>query len=291
MRTAIFIGLMLFGSWVKAQTFELAQDSAVTGEKVQLSWVPGYSMDTASGHYWWKRVGMEAGTDTLTAKVDMEWVDAQNLVQTDTLWIKTQQKANVYFRFFEGGRFELTNGKKSVASIFIKSPPLKDGDIEDIRDIEAFPVAFRYTKWLVWLGILLLLCASGYIVYNKIRKASNKAVLKNETPDREISIRERLEAIQKQKGKADKIQWAADELSLTMRLFCTVRYQIAATEMTSEELIQRLKEPDITDEARNAISKVLAYTDRIKFAKAPAEWHIIDQLCEEVKQMEITFTN
>ena len=289
MRIVILIGMVLAGSWVNAQTFELTKDSALIGEKVQLSWIPDVSMDTSS-HYWWKRVEMNADNDSIIAKADMEWVKGQNEDEGDTLWIESRNSGKVYFRFFEGGSFELTNGKKEVASIFIKAPPMKEGDIEDIRDIEEIPVVKDYIGWLIWLGMLLLLFLIGYFIYHKILKRKNKTALENDMPITALTITERLEAIQKQSGHSDMMQWATDELSLTMRLFCASRYQIAATEMTSEELIQRLEKCDLSSEARATISKVLAYTDRIKFAKALPEWSIIDQLCEEVKQMEIAFT-
>lgn len=289
MRIAIFIGLILAVPWVNAQTFELTKDSALIGEKVQLSWITNSSTDTSS-HYWWKRMEMNADNDSIIAKVDMEWLNGQNEEAGDTLRIHSRIRGTEYFRFFEGGSFVLTNGKRQVASIFIKAPPLKDGDIEDIRDIEEFPVVKDYIGWLIWLSMLLLLFLIGYFIYHKILKRKNKTALENDMPITKLTITERLEAIQKQSGHTDMMQWATDELSLTMRLFCASRYQIAATEMTSEELIQRLEKCDLSSEARATISKVLAYTDRIKFAKALPEWSIIDQLCEEVKQMEIAFT-
>ena len=116
--------MVLAGSWVNAQTFELTKDSALIGEK------SAAKLDSRCFYGYIKPLLVEAGGNECRQwwynyQVDMEWVKGQNEDEGDTLWIESRNSGKVYSDFWRRLIWTLPMEKKKLPAFFIKAPQWK----------------------------------------------------------------------------------------------------------------------------------------------------------------------
>lgn len=154
-------------------------------------------------------------------------------------------------------------------NIFVKSM-LSEGDV-DIKDIKPpLEPPYHYTRLILLLGGLLLLIAAavaGYIVYRKRKRGEpifRKEVIR---PAHEIAYEELdklLASALLEKGEFKKFY---SKLSDLLRLYLENRFFIRALEDTTSELMDSLKEIEISRENSAICKEILDLADLVKFAK------------------------
>jgi len=143
--------------------------------------------------------------------------------------------------------------------------------IHDIKEPMKAPVLVR--EWLgyflmFFLGVQLLL-AIAYILYRKFRKPDTTArkPRRPSEPPHVTAIRE-LEKLQSEKlwqNQRHKMYYT--RLTDIVREYIEGRYGVNAMEMTSDEIIQAMKEIHIPARSHEQIQRLLSTADYVKFAK------------------------
>ena len=292
MRFAFVAGFLLIYSLAISQIFLVKKDTIVLGEKCELTWTTEETNNGNFKKFWWRDASLlTENTDTLQVPPDMEWLGnptSDLRFAGDTLVLAGNSKGSASFRFFDGGHFALVDGKKVVANIIVQSPTIPEGDITDIMDIEAFPSSDSIIKKLLWVGLGLLVIALMYIFYRRKKKSERKRDQLPESNKIKLSIEQRLEEIMQHRDNPQKLQWATDELSSVARQYCEENFGINAAEMTSTDLLKELRRLNADQEKTDKLNHLIGLTDQVKFAKAPVQWGMIEEMCQLVKRLNNT---
>lgn len=138
----------------------------------------------------------------------------------------------------------------------------------DIKDI--IPAPFSWRPWLIGLLIALILAALAYWIYRRWKHRGAPAPRPAETglPLHEQTLK-KLEALEAeqwwQKGEVKKYYV---ELTEILRQYLEQRFQLAALERTTEELVQKMADHGELRAYREDLGRVLRNADLAKFARA-----------------------
>jgi hypothetical protein len=154
-----------------------------------------------------------------------------------------------------------------VAPIFleVKTPESLQAEEEnDIRDIKALYLIPKDFIWLIYSAGAVFLFGMGLMIW-KWKKKKNTISLPAVPPE-EIALA-RLHAL-RMKWEAREILFKAlhYELSETIRVYLEGQYRFRATDMTFDEIRQKLKTmTDIGIAEKSILLNFLGQTDRVKF--------------------------
>jgi hypothetical protein len=144
--------------------------------------------------------------------------------------------------------------------------------IKDIKEPLSAPITFReILPYLI--GVLLL---SGVIVgivfliryLNKRKKPQPLTKEKPNIPAHVIALEMLKELWKKKLYQSGYVKQYYSELSDIIRIYIENRWDIAAMEMVSSEIITALSVFEIEEEAMNKLKQTLYLSDMVKFAKA-----------------------
>ena len=144
-------------------------------------------------------------------------------------------------------------------------------DIKPIKPPLKAPITFmEILPWL--LGVILLGLVIFVAVYIIRRRRMSKPLLqlrsKPKLPPHVVAL-EALENLRLKKlWQAGKVKDYYTELTDIIRYYIEGRYSIQAMEMTSEEIMQGLKNHETGSEIRKILKDTLVLADLVKFAKA-----------------------
>jgi len=176
----------------------------------------------------------------------------------------------------------LTTKKISIQVESMK--PSEAGEIRDVKNpLELAPSYARYFVWLsIALGAILLISLAIYIYY---RKRRGKGLLPEKVepprPAHELAL-EALDNLKASTLLADgHIKKYYIELSIIVRKYIEGRYFVVALELTTDELIQELKEADVERDSIQLIHRFLGVCDLVKFAKYKPNEEIHAQTFEQ----------
>ncbi len=145
--------------------------------------------------------------------------------------------------------------------------------IADIKDVMNPPFNWNTLfKWLLWTLLGLVLITALYFIVRKFIKSKNKT--------EEIAIEDSLPAFQVALLKLNKVKeskiWLQEnrskeyhtEVTDILREYIEHIFEIPAPEMTSEEIIEHLKDLRIKQkETWNGLRQIFQLADLVKFAK------------------------
>lgn len=161
--------------------------------------------------------------------------------------------------------------RTSKLNIVVQSlNPSQDGDVRDVKPPQELPR--DYSAYILWgaiaFGIILLGLLGFYVWY---RRRSGKSILPKKVevprPAHEIAF-EKLRALDSSSLLEEgKIKEYYDQMSDIIRRYIEGRYFIVALEMTTFELMSRLRESEIEQEHIELIETFLSVCDLVKFAK------------------------
>lgn len=159
----------------------------------------------------------------------------------------------------------LTETKTPPLPLEIK-PLYNPKETDQIRDIA--PII----KFLWWLNLLMLILLSViiYLIYKKILKNKQKNNIQINLQDTRTPYQRAKDKLKELTSKRlleeDKIKEYYIELSDIVRVFIEEEFKIPATQMTSNEIIKKLKN-DFKIEIIIALREFLEISDLVKFAK------------------------
>ncbi|HTL48497.1 MAG TPA: hypothetical protein VL688_10615 [Verrucomicrobiae bacterium] len=166
---------------------------------------------------------------------------------------------------------------KSVAGDKVKT------DIRGIKSIVSIP---KQVLGLILVGLLVL----ALLLIPVIRRWLRKRALQPKAPERILSAEEAALVELNKLFDSDllrlgKIKDYYFRLSEILRIYLEKRHNITAIESTTFEILQLLKQKDISGQLRNKIKEVLEFADLAKFAKwrpEPAEVITFNKRSKEI---------
>ncbi|HRS53583.1 MAG TPA: hypothetical protein P5250_02625 [Bacteroidales bacterium] len=142
-----------------------------------------------------------------------------------------------------------------------------------IKDIKApLDSPFTWREILPWgLGIIILIILALTVIYviNRIRKKKPIISFSNEKllPPHEQALQELETLRQKKLWEQGKVKEYYSELTDILRIYISKRFEINATEMTSEEIYNNMKDKIEETDTINILYHILTLADIAKFAK------------------------
>ena len=161
----------------------------------------------------------------------------------------------------------------------IESNPIKilvrsviHDDKRELRDIRP-PIQIPYNYFFLFsmLAVVLLLAVAGYFGFLLYKRRKEKGYLFRAPAPPRPAHEVALEALEELLGRNLLAQGAYkqfySEISEIVRRYIEGRYFIRALEETSYEILQDMKDQDLTNELYQILGKFLNLADLVKFAK------------------------
>ena len=227
------------------------------------------------------RVGFPVITDTLSGKVDVvKQLKADSTLINNSLHIKK----DYLITSFDSGQhtipaleFTVQEGTKTdtfrTMPIYLNVNTIPVDTTKGFRDIKA-PIKAPISLAEVWpyLTGLLGLIIIGVIIWILVRRNKHKPIFgirKPAEPPHIVALRE-LDQLRNDKlWQQSKEKQYYTRLTEILRLYLENRFQIAALEMTSEEIMQAMKRVSIENpNDLQLLSIIFTTSDLVKFAKA-----------------------
>ncbi len=153
-----------------------------------------------------------------------------------------------------------------------------DYDAADIRDLKSPVEIPDEIPWYWWVigGLVLLAVAAAVILYIRRRRSQDAPTAADAGDDRspeEIALEELDLLVRKEWLAEDRVNAHYSALSEILRRYLSARYQIAAMEYTTTELMASLNVLELGHEEIRAVRVLFEECDMVKFAKFTPESH------------------
>lgn len=143
--------------------------------------------------------------------------------------------------------------------------------IAGIKTIIEEPTTWQDYLWILYSVLILGLCYLAYYLWQRMKKKETVPVVEEKIIIRsahDIAL-EKLDRL-----KAEKIWETGDikeyqsELTFVAREYLENRYKIPALELTTDEILHKLKAVEFPDVHERDLKEILTIADLVKFAKA-----------------------
>ena len=158
------------------------------------------------------------------------------------------------------------------------SPPQKEGQLEDIKDIIEEPKTWR--DWLpviTGLGVVLLAGLLIYLAWKRKTKQEDMpaAPPPPPLPPHELAMKNLAILRSEKLWQNGEVKKYHSRLTHIVREYLEGRYGIQALEKTTDEILAQMRENDLGKDVTEKMTALLQTADLVKFAKAkpPADYH------------------
>ncbi len=143
---------------------------------------------------------------------------------------------------------------------------------KEIRDVKApVRIAFDYLFWLLVIVPLIIIAVILYIIWKKYlrrRKDNSPEKIKVKIPPHKIAIKELMQLEEKKLWQQGLVKEFHTEITNIIRSYFEKRFDgFTAMEMTSGEIIEKLKTLDEIQPAFDSTRSFFENADMVKFAK------------------------
>ncbi len=149
--------------------------------------------------------------------------------------------------------------------------------IYELKELRTLPLKFAEIKgYLMWSVILLLILFAVIYALSKYLATRGKSISDlfkpTPPPPPHVEAIKALEELHNQKlWQNEKFKEYYSSLTHIIRHYVARRYEVAAMEMTSEEIIEAMRSVDLPNKSRMDLTSLLRDADLVKFAKATPE--------------------
>jgi hypothetical protein len=143
----------------------------------------------------------------------------------------------------------------------------------DIKDVATPPfVLWDYISPWILVFVLLGVALLGIIVYILIRRSQHKSIIPFAKPEPELPLHQRilkeLDEVKAQKlWQQGKVKAYHSDITDILRRYIVERFGIEAMEMTSAEILDKIKGYSEADAGFDNLKQILVLADYVKFAK------------------------
>ncbi len=144
----------------------------------------------------------------------------------------------------------------------------KKGDIQDIKTPKRVPLNWLFISIIALLVLLLL--AVGYFVYKRYKQKKGddyRETIKVVIPPHKRALEKLRELENKKLWQQGLIKEYHSEITGIIRSYFEERFNFAAMEMTTKEIIENLKAENVSTKVIITTEEFLANADMVKFAK------------------------
>lgn len=290
MKTLIKIVILLFAFGLqktvvaqKIQAFALIDTSKIKiGEQAKVDLFINYSGANKKLNVQWPTIG-----DTLTKQIEVVNVSAIDTTIPDKNDPNNiQQHQTIYVTSFDSGYWAMPPFQFIVDGdtahpvltqallLEVQTIPVDtaEASIKDIKAVYDEPFSWKeYLPYIYWgTGILAVLVLIYFIIYKiaRSKKPIPIVIQKPKIAPHIIALHD-LENIRTsklwQEGKTKEYYTAITD---TLRVYIEGRYNIAAMELTSDEIMAIMRSQVIDNLSKDRLRQVLSLADYVKFAKA-----------------------
>ena len=147
----------------------------------------------------------------------------------------------------------------------------ESGQFYDIKDVaEPEFVIWDYVDYILYPFLALLLIALAIYFWYRVRTKKTLLPFKREVvvlPPHVIALKELDNIKAKKLWQQSRVKEYHSETTDTLRLYLEKRFNISAMELTSGEILDKLKGISDTDYAYDNLKQILLLADVVKFAK------------------------
>jgi hypothetical protein len=133
------------------------------------------------------------------------------------------------------------------------------------------PEPYTIMEFLPWIILALAIGALLFVAFYFYRKRKKRPLFKKaeqQLPAHEKALDDLARLRLKKLWQAGKVKEYYTELSDILRIYIEERFQVAAVEMTTSEIVEGLSSHQINDQAMQKLKSSLELSDLVKFAKA-----------------------
>lgn len=282
--------LMVAGlSGLRAQIFEAlpSKDRILIGEPFDLKLEARVPANAA---FKWP----EFQVDTLKEFEILEIGKLDTALENNT-WVLTQSLQLTSFDsgFFVTPPLQLLAGLDTLSTdpilIQVGMPEIEaEVPLYDIKDLQAAPIDWIRVMWIAFFVLVLLLAI--YMIYKtyRIKKQQPNYAQKLPTIPAHETALAALKALQaKALWEREAFKPHYDELTHIFKVYLASRYGMATLELTSSELLQKLRARGLMHHFGAGIEQVLFAADMAKFAKGRTDALTAQTLLELVRDYVI----
>ena len=244
----------------------------------------------------------DANDDGLFGLDEMAW-------QESTIGSKSLKEHNFTFKFWDPGDNVIvypvivyskdgvqdTYVEQNQVSVFV-SPPggltaVQDSiDIAPIKTIQEEKANLSDFIFYIILIVVALLLGLGYWLYIRYLKRKEQLEVleeeqKIEIPAHEIALDKLTELRNKELWQKGEIKSYQSELTHIIREYLEGRYDIAALESTTDEIVRDLMKESVDQGNIISVKRILQVADLVKFAKAIPEANIHETFMNEAESL------
>jgi len=202
--------------------------------------------------------------------------EGSNITQTQTLYL-TAFDSGAYqippLNFYYTSSYSNDTLYKSTnpQDVFVHTVPVDTAQaIKPIKTIQPVPITFREILPWVLVTFIILAIVGAVIYWNYLRKKRKPLMVINKEPvipPHEVALK-KLDLLEHKKlWQEGRVKEYYVELTEIVREYLEGRYRILALESTTEEIIEDLRNKDITAEQMAQLQDLLQRADLTKFAR------------------------
>jgi len=185
---------------------------------------------------------------------------------------------------FENNNRKISRSTQQI-QLAVITPQIDSLSIRPIKDIIAEPITLEdFYPYLYTFGGLLIFCLGGYFIYNRINNKPVEEVYVAPKPAHQIALDKLKDLQSKQLWQTGQIKEYQSELTYIVREYLEKRFDVQALESTTGEIINDLKQEDITEEHKEQLADMFRMADMVKFAKATPPLDIQAQLLDKAQK-------
>ena len=196
-------------------------------------------------------------------------------VYTLTAWDEGRQTVPALTVDVDGKKYKTQAIALEVATV--QTDSIRPDDSKPPYDVQELP--FSQEEWTpiyLWSLLALLLTIVGWYLFSRLRSGkpiiSHKQILRQEPPHQKALRRiNEIKAARLEGGDDQKEYYTL--LTEALRRYMSERFGFNAMEMTSQEIVQRLK-ADQDSTKIDELRELFATADLVKFARFAADRHI-----------------
>ena len=140
--------------------------------------------------------------------------------------------------------------------------------MDELRDIKPLVPLSEPLPWWLWLVAASLLLAAAAFTWRKLRRRSAAPAVVSDAEAARLALGAIRGTRPRDQAGAERLQ---SHLAVVLRRWLEARFEVHATEMTTEELTA---EPTLVDllgeDGRATLVTLLAFADAVRFAGRPA---------------------
>ena len=190
---------------------------------------------------------------------------------------------SIKVRYEKSGRsFSKSTQKIQLAVI---TPQIDSLSIRPIKGIVKEPIRLEdFYSMMVTVAVILVLGLLGFFLYRRFKNKPEHEVYVAPPKAHEVALKKLQLLRDKELWQQGKIKEYQSELTYIVREYLEERFEIQALESTTVEIVQELKQKDITEDHKAELTDMFRMADMVKFAKATPPVDIQSTLLNKATQ-------